>query len=693
MRDCVSSKNCFSAVPNYSIWCSLSSSTVTILRMWLFVGFLLIVLPEVLLSTGGVATILDECPPGFYIDKDGNKSVCRCSSYEKSKSYRGVAKCDDNHGELVAYLRSQYWAGYQTNTSKTIMTANCPDNYCNTSDNGLIQLPSVASKELLDSAMCGAKYRTGRLCGECLDGYHVYVNSPTFDCGKCDDDLSKHGILFLMLLKYLPLTLFLCFILFFNFSLIDGPLNAFILFSQIIFAMDIYASGAIGEPDSGDWLARPLVRFYKLSYGIWNLNFFETLVDPFCSVKFKSALPILTLQYVSACFPLALFLLFFKVIPWLFDWLVASRFVESHLGCIRNCALVMQRKFIRLRSYWSVRNSVIQGLTTLLVLSYAKITALTWYLLSYGVLYGPGGENSKVKITVSWVDGTKPYLSGIHGRYAIVAFVFLFCFVLLAPILLLLYPYLPKLINKLNWEEKWIVRKLSIIPLHHAIPFYDAIQGCFKDEYRFFAVFYFVYRIIAFAIYSFTTTVALHYLWQIGFYTIVFLIHCFFQPYKKRWHNCLDASIFSLLIAINAFSFYRYHQYTATLSTAIKSFWIQLIIIYLPLCYFVIYVAKEWWKWCYPRTVSRWRKWRGKNGFQKITHDQEDFPARLEDMPLHEFTEKVDFKARSESMPPNVALDVANNAQTYGATYWFYLLLMLSLLLVLFFFYCYYIKL
>ncbi|XP_065915185.1 uncharacterized protein [Dysidea avara] len=472
-----------------------------------------------------------------------------------------------------------------------------------------------------------------------------------------------------MLLKYLPMALFLCFILFFNFSLIDGPLNAFIVFSQIIFAMDIYASGAIGEPDSGGWLADHLVQFYKLSYGIWNLDFFETLVDPFCSVKYKSALPILTLQYVSAFFPLALFILFFNIIPWVFD-----HFAMSHIICVQKCALLLQRKFIRFRSRWSVKNSVIHGLTTLLVLSYAKITSLTWYLLSYGVLYGPGGENSEVVVIVSWVDGTKPYLSGVHGRYAIVAFVVLFCFVLFAPILLLLYPYLPKLINKLNWEEKWIVKKLSFIPLHRAVPFFDAIQGCFKDEYRFFAAFYFAYRVIAFAIYSFTTTVALHYLWQIGFYITILVIHCLFQPYKKRWHNCLDGFIFSLLIAINAFSFYRYYQFTAVLSSSIKSFWIQLFIIYLPLCYFVIYVAVQWWKWCRPYIISRWSHWRGRDGFQQITDDPQnvDFPARLEDMPLHELTtENVEVKNRSKSMPPDAAANVASNIniQTYGATY------------------------
>jgi len=617
---------------------------------------------------------LTDCPPGFYLEKDGNKSVCWCSSYKEDQSYRGVVKCDDNEGVLVAYLRSQYWAGYQTNNHKDLITGDCPENYCFINRSGLVHLPSVASKELLDKLLCEPKHRTGQLCGECMDGHYVYVNSPTYDCGNCDDSLSKHGVLFLLLLKYLPMALFLCLILFFNVSLVNGPLNAFILFSQIIFAMDIYASGAISKAGSGDWLADRLVRFYKFSYGIWNLDFFETLVDPFCTVKFKSALPVLVYQYASACFPLLLFVFFFNVLPWVFNW-----FAMSRINCIQTCALKLQRVCIRFRSRWSVENSAIHGFTTLLVLSYAKITSLTWLLLSYGVLYGPGGEESDVVVKVAWLDGTKPYLRGEHGKYSIAAFVFLFSFVLFAPIFLMLYPYLPKLISSLNWEEKWVVKKLSLFPLHHAVPFFDAIQGCFKDEYRFFAAFYFVYRAIAFAIYSFTITIALHYLWQIGFYTIILLIHCLFQPYKKRWHNCVDAFILSLLIAINAVSFYRYYQYTAALSDSVKSFWIQLLIIYLPLCYFLIYVAKRWFRWCRPRAAKvMFSKWRGRSGFQPINPDSQseevmDFPARL-NLDSPEPAENVEMKdsstwdtaAATDAAAADAASTVASTIKTYA---------------------------
>ncbi|XP_065891069.1 uncharacterized protein [Dysidea avara] len=604
------------------------------------------------------------CPPGFYIENKGNESVCRCSSYIKQRRYRGVVICDDNQDELVAYLRSQYWAGYQiVNHKAVLITGECPENYCYTNYSKLIRLPSSTS---LDRLLCGAKHRTGRLCGECMDGYHIYVNSPTFDCGKCDDSLSKHGVLYLLLLKYFPMTIFLCFILYFNISLVNGPLNGFILFSQIIFAMGINASGAIGKPSSGKWLAEHLVQCYTFLYGIWNLDFFETLVDPFCCVKDKSALSVLLLHYASACFPLVLFVLFFNIVPWMFD-----QFSMSRITCVQSCALKFQRVCIRFRSRWSVQNSVVHGLTTLLVLSYAKITSLTWYILTYGVLSGPGGEDSSVIVRVAWVDGTKPYLSGVHGIYAIVAFVFLFCFVLFAPILMLLYPYLPRLINRLNWEEKRIV-KLLLTPLHHAVPFFDVIQGCFKDECRFFAAFYFSYRVIILAMYSFTGTVALHYLWQIGFYTTILLMHCLFQPYKERWHNCIDAFILALLPIISAISFYRYYEYLASLSPSPWSFWIQLFTIYLPLWYFVFYVTKRWWNWCClsARILSRCK---GRNGFQKIDSSNEssvDFPARLLHSLLTSSTnepkENVELTVSANSVPlVGVVNNYISTIQTY----------------------------
>ena len=579
---------------------------------------------------------LGRCPPGFFTDSVNgsvNKTVCKCSVFTK-KSYHGIAKCDDQENELVAYLRPQIWAGYENDSKgmEVLVTGDCPENYCfmNYSESQLLTtLPSNSSAESLNELLCEPQKRTGRLCGKCMEHHYVYINSPTYDCGRCNDTLSKYGPLFIILLKFIPMTVFLCVIMFFNISLVSGPLNAFILFSQILSAADLYAGGAIEPDHAGKGLKNFLIKSYQFLYGIWNLDYFETLTDHFCTFKYRSALPILVLEYISASYPLILFLLFFSILPW-----VLSKLTTSRINFIQNCTLTLERLCIRFRRGWSVKSSIIHGLITFLVLSYVKFTSVTWHILAFGVVYGPGGEKSDIRKTVAWVDGTEPYFGEVHGKYAAVACVVMALFVLLAPMFLLSYPYLPRLLSKLKLDENRIIQRILLRPLGHAIPFFDVIQGCFKDEYRFFAAFYFAYRVIAWAIFSFSTTVQIHYLWQLGFYTVMLLIHSFCQPYRKRWHNMADSFMFALLILINTVSFFRFSGFVADLSSSPKAFWFQLFLIYCPLFYFVGYMAGQCFKWFRPCVNTIVRRLLGKNLYQAFETNNEDsaeFPARLYD--------------------------------------------------------------
>ena len=566
---------------------------------------------------------LVDCPPGYYSDGEGDKATCKCSSYSDRKYY-GISKCDEE--EFVAYIRPQIWAGYNTtkaNSTRELLTGDCPAGYCYGGGSSLIPLQSKD----LNAFLCKPKNRKDRLCGSCMDAHHIYINSPTYECGKCDNFLSKHGILFLVVLKFVPMTIFLCIIMFFNISLVDGPLNAFILFSQILSAADLYAGGAIQHPESGEKLADGLVTYYMFLYNIWNLSYFETLTDKFCSFRFNSALPILLLEYVSAVYPVVLFLLFFSILPWLL-----SKLSAIPICGIQNSILSLERCCIRFRAGWSVKNSIIHGLVTFLVLSYVKFTAVSWHILAFGTVYGPGGELSNTTVRVARFDGTYPYFGDDHGKYAAIALVFLICFVFAAPLFLLSYPYLPKLLSKLKIDDRRVIQTLVLKPLGHVIPFFDVIQGCFKDEYRFFAAFYFIYRIIAWAIFSFSPTVREHYVWQIGFYIVILFLHSFCHPYKKRWHNMVDTSIFSLLILINAVSFYRYSGFIADLSASPKAFWFQLVLIYCPLIYFAAYMLKYCFKCGRPRVHAFIRQLSGRNDYQVFqTHNESsaEFPDRL----------------------------------------------------------------
>ena len=99
-------------------------------------------------------------------------------------------------------------------------------------------------------------------------------------------------IILLFVAKYIPLTVFIIVIGFFNISLLNGPLNSFVLFSQLLPFTDIYAGGRISI------LNEPVVKTYRFLYGMWNLNFFEILLPNFCVLRTQSPLNMLLFDNV-----------------------------------------------------------------------------------------------------------------------------------------------------------------------------------------------------------------------------------------------------------------------------------------------------------------------------------------------------------------------------------------------------------
>ena len=519
--------------------------------------------------------VIGECPPGFYISKQG-RVICRCSTFRHAEEFRGIANCDEN--DLVAYLRPEYWAGYTlVNNTKVLITGTCPGGYCYRNKTLLLRLPGTPSNEALDELLCSPQNRTGRLCGRCSEGHHISTYLLDYRCIRCSPK-QINGIVMLLLTKYLPLTLFLCIIMFFNISLVNGPLNSFILFSQVLDAMDIYSSDQIAEPSS---LEHIFIGMYTFLYGIWNLNFLEMVIPPFCIFKTKTALPMLTLEYAVAFYTLIVLGVLFLLAPKIKEKLFTT---DDH--SLHGCKVTMKRcygRYIHLKKSANYRQGEsIHAFTTLLVLCYVKVLTITIDILTPNKLYGPGGEYSKIQITAVWADGTLHYLNGTHRIYAAIAFLCLFTCVIIPPLLLLSYPYLPMLINKLNCHDNKVLQKICIAPLDKYVPFFDAFQSCYKNEYRFFAGLYFIYRIIALCISSLASSTENQYLSQSIFYTSILLFHCLCQPYRKRSFNVIDGLIFANMLIINSLSAYRYYWYSTNLSNSTTVFWIQLIMIYLP---------------------------------------------------------------------------------------------------------------
>ena len=523
-----------------------------------------------------ITVVTDHCPPGYYISHE-NIVTCKCSVFNLAEEFRGIAHCDES--DLVAYLRPEFWAGYVlANNTEVLVTGTCPGGYCYRNRTLLLRLPGTSSNKVLDELLCKPQNRMGRICGRCSKGYHISAYILDFHCIKCSPK-QMNGIIVLLLTKYLPLTIFLCFIMFFNVSLVNGPLNSFILFSQVLDAMDVYSSGKTIQLSH---LENVFVTIYNFFYGIWNLNFLEMVIPPFCIFETTSALPILVLEYAAAVYTLIVIVVLFLLAPKIKERLFTA---DDHSLC--GCKVTMKRcyeRYIHLKKTANYRQGEsIQALTTLLVLCYVKVLTITIDILTPNSLYGPGGENSKIHIKVVWLDGTMQYLDSTHSIYASIAFLCLFTCVTIPPLLLLSYPYLPMLINKLNFHNNKILQKICIAPLDRYVPFFDAFQSCYKNKYRFFAGLYFIYRIIALCIASLAPSMENQYMGQSVFYTTVLLLHCLCQPYRKPSHNLIDGLIFANMIIINSLSAYRYYWYSTNLSTSTKVFWIQLTMIYLPM--------------------------------------------------------------------------------------------------------------
>ena len=165
--------------------------------------------------------------------------------------------------------------------------------------------------------------------------------------------------------------------------------------------------------------------------------------------------------------------------------------------------------------------------------------------------------------------------------------------VAIPPLLLLTYPLCYKLFALLKIEESKCAQiTCKIVPLEKTKPLFDSIQGAFKDRYRFFAGLYFLYRLCALLSFTLSNTLTTHYTLTGALLVFMLTIHATFCPYKKRWHNILDAILFCNLIIINTITHYNYSFSFLKVSSSILAtvmISLQSALILLPLVYLIAF--------------------------------------------------------------------------------------------------------
>lgn len=503
-----------------------------------------------------------DCPPGFTL----RENRCECDV----SSHIGLVRCGDGE-QLYSYLRPGFWAGYINTTEGVLLaTTICPFGFCNydSSDDLIEEIRLPSYREELEGVVCGEE-RSGVLCGKCNPGFVVHFHSPYFECVKETIDTCTFGWFLYILTEIVPATVLFIVILVFNISFTSGALNGFILFSQLLDTMLIDASGVITFPGK----VQSAIQISRFIYGFFNLDFFYLRNLSFCLWTDASVLDIVAFKYVTIGY--SVFLIIF----------VVSFFKYCGARCLG--------KYYRASI---VRNSVIQGLSAFLVICYAQCIKASFNLLYSGVI---NFSTSEVNISVSkrvWYNGELEFLQTEHLPYALPALAVLLTIGIFPPMVLIFYPAIFRIMAFLRIKDSYIDK---CFPPYSALkPFLDAFQGSFKDNFRYFAGLYFIYRWIGVFLYA---VVSIYSIFYVAFEMILIVIlvsHALCQPYIKKWHNILDTLLLADLVLINRLTSLHYYNSRVFLGTqghtyAYQSSVLQVILIYLPLVYLLVYVVLQ----------------------------------------------------------------------------------------------------
>ena len=534
------------------------------------------------------------CPPGYI--HVGQTCVC---AWDLQNNYLGLLKC--NNSLFQAYVLRGFWAGYATHTAKLatpdcLYTASCPLGYCTYDSSKFTSfylLPGEASAKALDSFMCGP-FRTGLLCGDCAKGRSVYFHSSRYRCnyGK----LCNIGWLFYILSELLPLMGIFFAVMFLNVSFTSGAVNGFIFFAQVLDTMVIDANG-VAQVSDGIYYFEKAHRFV---YGFFNFDFFRSDSLSFCLWDGATTLDMLAFKYVTVAFSLAL--------------VCTTVLLLNMCSCLSRCPGLKFR---------TKKSSIIHGLSAFLVMCYAQSVLVSLQILVSGSLQGLHDSQKVV-----YYSGNITFFGKDHLAYAIPAILCLITIGAVPPLLLLVYPMGWKVLAICGLSESKGAKCLSV-PLEKLKPLLDSFQSCFKDNFRFFAGFYFLYRMSTLITYTFVTNLMQFYIAVEVEVIIILALHSIAQPYQKRWHNIVDTLLFVDLAIINALTLFIYSSaidgtQTVIESTIIIAASVQAIFTYLPLIYMIGYAILK--IVCRVKPVLLQKCFKVE---RQMCTDVDEFPARL----------------------------------------------------------------
>ena len=196
-----------------------------------------------------------------------------------------------------------------------------------------------------------------------------------------------------------------------------------------------------------------------------------------------------------------------------------------------------------------VGHCIIRVVCLLLLLAYTSLASTSFQLLRPLYYHDINGAYVYLSPSIK-------YFTNRHVAYGIIAWVCGLVVVIGFPLLLFFQPFLRSKINFIKIK-----------------PLLDQFQGCYKDQYHWFAAYYFICRLIIIAI-AFANN-ALYYLQTASI--IIVMIHLWIQPYQSDTLNVLDGIVLLAMVLIINLGSYTFITSTTTM--------LVIIFVVFPICF------------------------------------------------------------------------------------------------------------
>ena len=471
-------------------------------------------------------TFEDSCPLGFVLNDRNDKCIC------DPRIANHFVQCNLEEETFSRTLESiHFWIGSFDNSSSFLIFDGCPRGYCTA--NYTISLDSICTNN-----------RTGRLCGECIDGCSLLIGGV-----KCDDCSEKNSYLALLIV-FAALGVILVALIFLTQATVAmGTINGLILYMNIV------------DVNQSNFLPPDFFLGYTIFISWLNLDFG---IDGVCFYDGMNQLQYAVWQFV---FPIYL-------------WLM--------VGII----IVICHYSVRASTFFG-GNHPVAVLATIILLTYNSLVQNIINIFSSAHLEKP--DNSSI---VVWLyNGKVDFATGFHIALIVLALVFLVFFFF--PFTLVLTS--SQLLQKFDCTSK-ILQRLRLVP------FINAYQAPFKPAHRYWVGLCLMMRALLLIIFSLAESQDTIFLSITTFCVICLSMYGITGGvYDKHWLNILEISFILNLGVFSAVRLYllRSNAVLAYISvTVVAATFIGIVVFHvclrlkkLPKVKNVIVILKNKFKW------------------------------------------------------------------------------------------------